>query len=151
MLFLGGDNYGCLGTITADPGRGVGADGRRLPAFSAAAGAAGPRACVRVAPPKHDAAGAAKRAKQIVKDYPIQYMPSGVAARCAARPGFAAFFCLRPSFAAASARRPERPKQGTASHWGQRCPACLPRPRAPALPPTRFATGSHFLPHTATP
>lgn len=35
MLFLGLEHYGCVGTVLSDPGRGVGADGRRLPAFSA--------------------------------------------------------------------------------------------------------------------
>ena len=30
-LFLGADHYGCPATVIADPGRGLGADGRRLP------------------------------------------------------------------------------------------------------------------------
>jgi hypothetical protein len=76
VLFLGADHYGCSATVLPDPGRGLGADGKRLP------GAPGSRACVRVVPARHDAAGAVKRAKQVVKDYPIQYMPSGSAARC---------------------------------------------------------------------
>ncbi|KIY96312.1 5'-3' exoribonuclease 1 [Monoraphidium neglectum] len=80
VLFLGQEHYGCVATLLPDPGRGVDAHGRRLLGLSAG-GAPGARACVRVAPARHDAAGAAKRGRQVVREYPIQYMPSGVAAR----------------------------------------------------------------------
>lgn len=75
-LFLGQDHYGCIATVLADPGRGVGRDGQRLPA-----GHAGSGYTVRVAAVARDAGGAARLAKRLVQQATPSYLMSGVAAR----------------------------------------------------------------------